>query len=82
MTSPLPDPSKEKEFIEFENILQEGMFRSVRPILDEIVPMALEAPMYSTNLKMAGRVDCVGMWDGKLCIIDFKSSSNSPTTMP
>tara|TARA_Y100000593_G_scaffold19389_1_gene38710 strand:- start:8429 stop:9109 length:681 start_codon:yes stop_codon:yes gene_type:complete len=66
---------KEKEFIEFENILQEGMFRSVRPILDEIVPMALEAPMYSTNLKMAGRVDCVGMWDGKLCIIDFKSSA-------
>ena len=42
------------------------MFRAVRPILDEIVPLALEAPMYSTNLKMAGRVDCVGMFDGKL----------------
>lgn len=66
---------KEKEFIEFENILQEGMFKSVRPVLDEIVPIALEAPMYSTNLKMAGRVDCIGMFDGKLCIIDFKSSA-------
>ena len=66
---------KEKEFIEFENILQEGMFRAIRPILDEIVPLALEAPMYSTNLKMAGRVDCVGMFEGNLAIIDFKSSA-------
>ena len=66
---------KEKEFIEFENILQEGMVRAIRPILDEIVPLALEAPMYSTNLKMAGRVDCVGMFEGNLAIIDFKSSA-------
>tara|TARA_Y100000996_G_scaffold406831_1_gene383668 strand:- start:558 stop:1238 length:681 start_codon:yes stop_codon:yes gene_type:complete len=66
---------KEKEFIEFENILQEGMFRAVRPILDEITPLSLEAPMYSTNLEMAGRVDCIGMFDGALSIIDFKSSS-------
>ena len=65
---------KEKEFIEFENILQEGMFRAIRPILDEIVPLALEL-MYSTNLKMAGRVDCVGMFEGNLAIIDFKSSA-------
>ncbi len=66
---------KEKEYIEFDNIIQEGMFRAVRPILDEIVPVALEAPLYSENLKMAGRVDCVGMLDDKLCIIDFKSSA-------
>lgn len=66
---------KEKDFIEFDNILQEGMFKAVQPILDEIVPLALEAPLWSPNLKMAGRVDCVGMFDGKLCIIDFKSSA-------
>ena len=66
---------QDKDFIEFEDVLQEQMFRAVRPVLDEIVPLALEAPMYSENLKMAGRVDCVGMFDGKLCIIDFKSSS-------
>ena len=66
---------KEKEFIEFDNILQEGMFKAVQPILDEIVPLALEAPLWSPNLKMAGRVDCVGMFEGKLCIIDFKSSA-------
>ena len=66
---------KEIPFIEFENLLQEQMFSAVRPLLDEVVPLALEAPLYSTELKMAGRVDCVGMFDGKLCIIDFKSSS-------
>ena len=66
---------KEKPFIEFENILQEGMFRAVRPVLDEIIPLAIEAPMYSNTLKMAGRVDCIGMFDGKLMIIDFKSSA-------
>ena len=65
---------KEKEFIEFDNILQEGMFKAVQPVLDEIVPLALEAPLWSPNLEMAGRVDCVGMFDEKLCIIDFKSS--------
>ena len=51
------------------------MFRAIRPILDEIVPLALRASMYSTNLKMAGRVDCVGMFEGNLAIIDFKSSA-------
>ena len=66
---------KEKEFIEFDNIIQEGMFRAVRPVLDEIVPIALVAPLFSENLKMAGRVDCVGMFDNKLSIIDFKSSA-------
>jgi genome maintenance exonuclease 1 len=65
---------QEKDIIEFDNILQEGMFKAVQPVLDEIVPLALEAPLWSPNLKMAGRVDCVGMLDGNLCIIDFKSS--------
>ena len=66
---------KEKEFIEFENVLQEGMFKAVHPILDEIIPIALEAPLYSNQLRMAGRVDCVGLFDNNLSIIDFKSSS-------
>jgi len=65
---------KDKEFIEFDNVLQEGMFKAVQPVLDEIVPLALEAPLWSPNLKMAGRVDCIGMLDGVLSVIDFKSS--------
>ncbi len=66
---------KEKEFIEFENILQEGMFKAVQPVLDEIIPISLEAPLFSNQLQMAGRVDCVGLWDNNLAIIDFKSSA-------
>ena len=66
---------KEKDEILFENVLQEGMFKAVQPLLDEIIPIALEAPLYSNQLKMAGRVDCVGLWENELSIIDFKSSA-------
>ena len=66
---------KEKDFIEFDNILQEQMFKSVQPMLDEIIPIALEAPLYSHQLQMAGRVDCIGIGHDQLAIIDFKSSS-------
>jgi CRISPR/Cas system-associated exonuclease Cas4 (RecB family) len=33
-----------------------------------------EAPLYSEHLGLAGRVDCVGVWDGKNSIIDYKTS--------
>jgi genome maintenance exonuclease 1 len=33
-----------------------------------------EAPLYSNHLGLAGRVDCVGVWDGKNSIIDYKTS--------
>jgi CRISPR/Cas system-associated exonuclease Cas4 (RecB family) len=31
-------------------------------------------PMYSTYLGVAGRVDLIAEWDGRLSIIDFKTS--------
>jgi hypothetical protein len=34
----------------------------------------LEAPLYSDKLKVAGRVDCIGYYEGDLSIIDFKTS--------
>ena len=51
-------------------------FQKIRPILDENVNNihAQEAPLYSTYLGVAGRVDCVAEWQGKLSIIDFKTS--------
>ena len=36
-----------------------------------------EAPLYSHVLKLAGRVDCVGEYDGVLAIVDFKTSNNN-----
>ena len=35
---------------------------------------AQECPLYSKHLGVAGRVDCVAEFDGKLSIIDFKTS--------
>jgi genome maintenance exonuclease 1 len=64
-----------EEELVFENILDEAMFNAVQPVLDDIVPLALEAGMWSDSLQMAGQVDCVGVWDNELCIIDFKTSA-------
>ena len=64
-----------EEELVFENILDQAMFNAVQPVLDDIVPIALEAGMYSDSLQMAGQVDCVGLWDDELCIIDFKTSA-------
>ncbi len=53
------------------------MFKSLQPLLDEHVNNihALEVPLYSHHLKVAGRVDCIAEYDGRLSVIDFKTSS-------
>ena len=66
---------RQEEELVFENILDEAMFNAVQPVLDDITPIALEAGMWSDSLQMAGQVDCVGVWDNELCIIDFKTSA-------
>ena len=38
---------------------------------------ALEAPLYSKLLRLAGRVDCVAEYNGELSIIDFKGSTKT-----
>lgn len=52
-----------EEPIFFDNIIESSMFEAVQPVLDCIIPIALEAGMYSDSLEMAGQVDCVGIWD-------------------
>lgn len=51
-------------------------FQSIKPILDSRIGTvyAQEVPLFSDHLKVAGRVDCVAEFDGKLSIIDFKTS--------
>lgn len=53
-----------------------GNFKDVQPILDSKIGRihAQEVPLYSNHLRVAGRVDCVGEFDGTLSIIDFKTS--------
>ena len=46
------------------------------PYLDKINNIhCLETQLYSDHLKTAGTVDCIGEYDGKLTVIDFKTSA-------
>jgi genome maintenance exonuclease 1 len=52
------------------------MFNSSLKIFDNINNIYFqEAPLYSDYLKIAGRVDCIAEYNGKLSIIDFKTSA-------
>jgi hypothetical protein len=57
-------------------------FKSVQPVLDNRIGSvyAQEAALYSDHLGLAGRVDCVGEFDGKPSIIDFKTSKKAKKT--
>ena len=52
-------------------------FRSVQRVLDAGLGKiyAQEAALYSHHLQLGGRVDCIAEWNGKLSIIDFKTSA-------
>lgn len=55
------------------------MFKQIRPELDANLEgvYGCELALYSDFLKVAGRVDCVGIWNGKASIIDFKTSKKA-----
>jgi hypothetical protein len=57
------------------NYRDTDMFESIKPYLDKIDNIhALETPLYSDHLEVAGTVDCIAEYDGRLSIIDFKTS--------
>ena len=52
------------------------MFSQMVPALDKIDQIrTLEQGLYSTQLGIAGRVDCIAEFDGKISTIDFKTST-------
>lgn len=56
------------------------MFNSLRPHLDNIDNiLCQEVALYSDVLKLAGRTDCIGEYNNKLSIIDFKTSRREKT---
>ena len=64
-----------KEDISSLSTMDKWMFKSFRSLLDRIDNViALETALYSDNLKIAGRVDCIAEFDGVPAIIDFKNS--------
>jgi len=52
------------------------LFLQIKDEVDKIDNIhALELPLYSKLLKLAGRVDCIAEFDGELSVIDFKGST-------
>lgn len=53
------------------------LFLQLRPVLDDNVSkvICLEQPLYSDELRVAGRVDGIIEWNGTPSIIDYKTSS-------
>ena len=60
-----------KKFLPY--VLFNQLKESVLQKIDNIY--AQECGLYSDKYKVAGRVDCIAEYDGKLSIIDFKTSS-------
>lgn len=51
------------------------MWNSIKPVLHDIDYIhALETPLYSDHLQVAGTVDCIAKYKGRMSVIDFKSS--------
>ena len=58
------------------DVLPLGLFKLMKPYLDQINNIRLvEEIMYSKNLTIAGQVDCVAEYNGKLSVIDFKTAN-------
>jgi genome maintenance exonuclease 1 len=74
----------------FENLLRQGtidlskdmpdvrqMVRDTVPLLNHINKVvAIEAPLYSDSLQLAGTTDLVAEWDNELSVVDYKNSNH------
>jgi len=62
------------------DIFDQEMWDSIRPELNKINNIhALESQLYSDHLEVAGTVDCIAEYEGKLSVIDFKTSRRQKT---
>ena len=68
--------NSDKWFQPNEMPLVKSLFETIQPVLDKRVDnvYSLEVALYSHHLELAGRVDVVAEFDGKLSVIDFKTS--------
>jgi genome maintenance exonuclease 1 len=57
------------------NMFDVDMWQNMKPHLHNINNIyALEQPLYSDHLEVAGTVDCIAEYNGKMSVIDFKTS--------
>ncbi|XP_062059806.1 mitochondrial genome maintenance exonuclease 1 [Lepus europaeus] len=58
-----------------EDLLESGYIESVQHVLKDVSGVrALESAVQHETLKYAGLLDCVAEYQGKLCVIDWKTS--------
>jgi len=63
-----------------KKVLPFGLFNLVKNEIDRIDNIhTMEQTLYSHELKLAGRVDCVAEFDNILSVIDFKSANKEKT---
>lgn len=61
-----------------ENNLDLNRFISLEPYLENIDNIHVqERALYSDHLRLAGTVDCIAEYDGRLSVIDFKTASKA-----
>ena len=59
-----------------KSILPLGLFKIMKPYIDQIQNIhCLETVLYSSKYKLAGQVDCIAEYNGKLSVIDFKTAN-------
>ena len=59
-----------------QDVLPVALFTLLKPELDKINNIVMqEGALYSNKWGVAGRVDCIAEYDGKLSVIDFKTST-------
>lgn len=68
------DPTPTLEFPDDGHVACFNQLRIYLRKIDNILTQ--ESALWSDTMRVAGRVDCVGEYKGKLAIIDFKTSTN------
>jgi len=59
-----------------KSVLPLGLFKLMKPYVDKIENIhCLETVLYSQKYKLAGQVDCIAEYNGKLSVIDFKTAN-------
>ena len=66
------------EELDFDKLsfVEVDMFNQMKPLIDRIDNIhCVEQFLYSEHLRLAGQADCIAEFDGRLSIIDFKTSA-------
>lgn len=67
------------EPVEPKSPLVADLWRKVRPVIDDNIDNVhcQETRLFSHHLRLAGTVDCIAEYNGRLSIIDFKTSTGN-----